>query len=184
MLTMTAGPYEVTVAKDPTYTVGSADNLRSYDRAYHLGPDSYVTSRLSVRVTDDGRPVASCILTAGGGASGVHERAAMIIGPTCLVAVGPLVASLALPSLKLGWSTQTDDATCFGIYWSNAHRCLISHGELLITRLTSGGDIEWQAGGADIFTNGFTLHEDSVEAIDFADRRYRFEIETGSEIPI
>jgi hypothetical protein len=37
---------------------------------------------------------------------------------------------LALPSFKLLWHRQVDHATCFGVYFSANHDCLISHGEL------------------------------------------------------
>ena len=43
--------------------------------------------------------------------------------------------------------------------------------------------VAWSAGGRDIFTEGFELHEHHAEAIDFYGARYRFELETGrSEI--
>ena len=181
MLTLIAAPYEVTVADEPTYTPGSADNQHTYSHAYYLGPDSYGTSQHSVRVFDADGPVASCILTAGDGASGIHDHTALIFESTCFVAVGPFIASLALPTLELNWAVRTDDATCFGIHKPPNHNCLISHGELVIARLTLTGTIKWQAGGADIFSEGCTVHENSVEAVDFNGRKYRFDIESGRE---
>jgi len=181
MLKLIAGNHEIAVDNDDTYTPGSADNRLTYDHVYHLGPDSYVTSQHSVRVTGEDGEATSCVLTAGGGASGIHEHSAIILDSACFIAVGPFVASLSLPALDLMWSTQTDDATCFGIHKPPTHNCLISHGELLIARLTLTGTMVWQAGGADIFTNGCTVHESSIEAVDFYDRRYSFDIETGRE---
>ena len=92
------------------------------------------------------------------------------------------MASVAVPSLDLNWATQTDDATCFGVYESRPHACLVSHGELLIARITYTGKTIWQAGGADIFTNGFNLDGDVIRVTDFNDRDYTFDIETGREI--
>ena len=181
MLKLLAGNHEIAVDNDDSYTPGSADNQHTYDHAYHLGPDSYVSSRHSIRVTGEDRAVTSCILTAGGGASGIHEHSAIIFDSACFIAIGPFIASLSLPTLDLIWSTQTDDATCFGIHKPPTHNCLISHGELLIARLPLTGTIVWQAGGADIFTNGCTVHENSIEAVDFYDRTYSFDIETGRE---
>ena len=182
MLKLIADNYEIAVDNDGTYTPGSADNQHKYNYAYHLGLNSYVTSQHSIRVTGEDRDATSCILTAGGGASGIHEHSAIILDSACFIAVGPFIASLSLPTLELIWSTQTDEATCFGIYKPPTHNCLISHGELLIARLGLSGTIIWQAGGADIFTNGFTVHTNSIEAVDFYDRRYFFDIETGREI--
>ena len=111
----------------------------------------------------------------------MHARSAIVAGAQCLVAVGKFIASLHIPSLALIWATQPDDVTCFGIYESRKHNCLISHGELLLSRLTHDGHIEWQAGGCNIFTNGFALHEDTIEVIDFENRKYLFDIVTGRE---
>ena len=70
-------------------------------------------------------------------------------------------------------------ATCFGVYHSLKHKCFISHGELEIARVSYSGEIIWQASGKDIFTNGFVLHDDYIETIDFNDQQYRIDIETG-----
>ena len=176
----------MTIANDPAHSVGSADNVHSYDHEYHLDDaraEFAVTCRHAVRVSDERKLIATCILLAGGGASGIHDHSAIIHDGSCIIAVGPFMVSLALPSLKLNWATQTDDATCFGVYESPTRDCLLSHGELLIARITHRGTIVWQAGGADIFTNGFQLDGDVIHVTDFNDRGYTFDIETGREIP-
>lgn len=58
-----------------------------------------------------------------------------------------------------------DAATCFGVYYLPEHACLISHGELEIARLSLSGEIVWSAGGKDIFSEGFRLSREYVEAI-------------------
>lgn len=92
------------------------------------------------------------------------------------------MASVAIPTLELDWATQTDDATCFGVYHSEKNKCLFSHGELLIARVTYDSKIVWQAGGVDIFTNGFTLHDDFIHALDFYDREYVIDVHNGREV--
>jgi len=89
------------------------------------------------------------------------------------------MCSLHLPTLDLEWHTQTDWATCFGVYHSLKHKCFISYGELEIARVSYSGEIIWQASGKDIFTNGFVLHDDYIETIDFNDEQYRIDVETG-----
>lgn len=185
MLELVAGKCHVIIANDPMYAIGSADNVRSYDHEYHLDnarADYAVTSRHTVTVTNDNKTIAACILLAGGGASGIHEHSAIIHHDSCFIAVGPFLASLVLPTLKLNWATQADDATCFGVHESQDHECLISHGEMLISRVTFDGTIVWQAGGADIFTNECLIVGNVVRVTDFNDREYIFDINTGREI--
>ena len=175
--------YRIEITDAPVHTTGSADNVHTYDHEFRLGDNTYqASSRHAVHVTDNQDHVASCLLSADGGASGVHDRTAILHDDTCVIAVGPFIAALDIPSLQLKWATQTDDATCFGVYNSDKHNCLISHGELLIARVTHDGTITWQAGGADIFTNGFSLQGDVVHVLDFNDREYLLDIKTGREI--
>jgi hypothetical protein len=184
MLELHAGKYRVLIANDPAHAVDSAENVYSYQHVYHLDDarvEYAVTSRHAVRVLDGDELLASCILLAGGGATGIHEHSAIIHDESCVIAVGPFMASLELPSLKLNWATQTDDATCFGVYDSPSNGCLFSHGELLIARVTYDGTIFWQSGGSDIFSNGFQLDETVVRVVDFNDRQYVLDAETGRE---
>ena len=184
MLELIVGKYRVTIVNDPTHTVGSADNVHSYDHEYHLDDDRAeyaVTSRHAVSVFADNELIATCILLAGGGASSIHEHSALIHAESCVVAVGPYLVSLTIPTLELQWTTQSDTATCFGVYHSETHHCFISHGELEIARVSYDGQLVWQSGGADIFTNGITIREDSVHVVDFNDMEYTFDIDTGRE---
>ena len=182
MLILKDGQFEVVVENDPTYTSKSVDNQCSYDQTYPLGSDPFVSSCHAIKVSNSTGHVSSCILTAGGGATGIHENSALILGSSCLLAIGPFIASINLPMLEMNWAQEVDQATCFGVYNSTKYNCLISHGELEIVRLSPGGEIIWRAGGADIFTNGFTMHENTIEVNDFNDKRYIIEISTGREV--
>ncbi len=183
MLSLAVDEYRLDITNDPPHYDDSADNLQSYARTHSLGDDTYAaTSRHAIRLFQHDQQIRSCLLSAGGGASGVHDHTAIIHGCNCIIAVGPFMASIAVPTLELNWSTQADDATCFGVYESPSHDCLLSHGELLIARVTHDGTIVWQASGADIFTNGFELDGDVIHVTDFNDRDYTLDIETGREI--
>ena len=182
MVTLNVGQYRIEITNDSVHSDGSADNVHTYDRTYRFGDDAYqATSRHAIRVTFDDELVGSCLLSADGGASGVHDHMAIQHNDVCFIAVGPFIAALDVQSLKLKWVRQTDDATCFGVYNSAKHNCLLSHGEIEIARVTYDGKIVWQAGGADIFTNGFELQDDVVRVFDFEDREYVIYIETGRE---
>ena len=77
------------------------------------------------------------------------------------------------------WTLKTDEATCFGVYYDRDHDALISHGELSICRFSREGGIIWSAGGADIFSEGFSMLPEHIEAIDFDHRVYHFDYLTG-----
>jgi hypothetical protein len=132
MLKLSHRQLEVRIDNDPSFTFGSVDNPRAYQHAYRLDDEPYTpTSLHTVRVTqEDDKAIASCILGASGGASGVHEHSAIIHADSLLIAVGPFVASLQLPTLTLKWKVKSDWATCFGVYHSPENRCYIAHGEV------------------------------------------------------
>src|ERR1700722_16936585 len=128
--------YDLDLIDEPTYTPGSADNVHSYAREYDFTEAAYhPSSRHGLILREDGVVRQSCILLAGGGASGVHEHSIAIVDKTCFLAVGDTLCSLVLPSFELLWHRQVDHVTCFGVYFSANHYCLISHGELEIARV-------------------------------------------------
>jgi hypothetical protein len=180
MLILKNDTCEIVIENDETYTSGSADNIHSYDIEYSLGDASFrPSSQHSIAVRNGDDVLRSCILLTDGGATGIHEYSALIHDRSCIIAVGPFMCSLQLPSLELSWKTEVDSATCFGVYYSAKHNCFISHGELEISRVEPDGKVLWQTGGADIFTNGFELHDNHVEAVDWNDKRYRMKMDTG-----
>jgi hypothetical protein len=175
-----AGNYDLDLIDEPTYTPGSADNVRSYGREYDFTDAAYrPSSRHGVLLREDGVVRQSCILLAGGGASGVHEHSIAIVDKTCFLAVGDTLCSLVLPSFELRWHRQVDHATCFGVYFSANHYCLISHGELEIARVSLSGEVVWSFGGADIFSEGIKVFPDYVEAVDFNQNIYKIDITNG-----
>lgn len=157
------------------------DDALHYGVTYELDPDSQYkpTSRHSVEVRELGGTLRRCLLTSGGGSSGVHSRSGLVRGSSLIVAVGPRVCALRLPNLALEWNVVVDDATCFGVYYSTKHDCYISHGELEVARLALDGTVSWSAGGKDIFSEGFSLHEDHAEVVDCNHVKYRIDLATA-----
>lgn len=118
-----------------------------------------------------------------GGCSAVHPRSAAVASDRIFVAVGDHVVCLSLTvPHPLLWTTRVDDATCFGVYWDESRQAIFSHGELQIMRLAADGEPVWSVSGADVFSEGFSLYEDYVEAVDFDYRVYRFDYECGELI--
>jgi hypothetical protein len=168
----------IRVVNEPTYSFGSPDNARRYPLEIELAPGSRPTSIHGVLLDE----VAVAVFSNGGGASAVHDHSALLMDSLLYLAIGDSVACLDLQASKMIWSVQVDSATCFGIYYDDARRALISHGELEIARLTADGSILWQASGADVFSEAFALRPEFIEAVDFNQRAYRFSYDDGRQV--
>jgi hypothetical protein len=174
-----SGPFVLTLLDDQTYTSGSADNARTYDREYCFIQEYQPVSQYGLVCQGPEGETKSCILLAGGGATCVHQHSAIVLNGFCHVAVGDMICSLSMSTLELRWATKVDTVTCFGVYYSARHDCLLSHGELVVARVTLGGEIVWSACGKDILTGDFCVMDDEVEAIDFNNEIYRIDIVSG-----
>ena len=166
---------QVTIFDEPTYSFGSADNLRTYDTEIRLD-NANLTSVHGVRT--DGK--WSAVFGASGGCSTVHQHSAIEVDGRLYLAVGDQVVCLNLVTGLREWSRRVDLATCFGVYWDCLHEALISHGELQISRLSLTGDEIWSATGADIFSEKFRCLGNGIEAIDFNRSVYLFDYRTGT----
>jgi hypothetical protein len=181
-LKLHANGWSVVVSYHPPHEPSELDGR--YSRVHKLDPDprAQPSSRHSVEVVDASGASSTCLLTSSGGASGVHEHSALLHRKRLVIAVGPYMCALSLTSLDLAWSVAVDDATCFGVYYSSKHDCYVSHGELSVARVSLEGAVIWSAGGKDIFSEGFVLHDDSAEAVDFNHERYRINLATGDSV--
>jgi hypothetical protein len=165
------------LVNEPSYSFGSADNVRAYPFAKNLAEQSRPTSIHGVLL--DGEPLA--IFGGDGGCSSVHAGSLAYVEGHAYLALGNCVVCFVLRPFAIKWVVQTDPATCFGIYFDERHQALISHGELEIARLSRTGGIVWSASGADIFSEPISLLVDSVKAVDFNGRAYYFRYEDGRE---
>ncbi len=173
---MTGDPSSrVALIDEPTYSFGSADNSRCYKTEIDLTGGCQASSIHGLIVDD--RP--ALVIGGSGGASGVHEHSMLFLESRIYVAVGAHIVCLALGSEHADWTLEIDDATCFGLYYAPDHDALISHGELEIARFSRDGEILWSESGADIFSEGISLHGNCIEAIDFNRRSYFFDYSTG-----
>jgi hypothetical protein len=126
--------------------------------------------------------VPEVVVGGAAGATGVHDKSALILHESLFLAVCDHVVCIDLllaPAFR--WATKVDFATCFGVHHDPARGALISHGEMEIARLSRDGRIIWRSSGKDIFS-GFSLQHDHIEAIDFNGRKYRLAYETGDAI--
>ncbi len=165
----------VELINEPCYTFGSADNTRRYQSEVLLGDRR--TKTINHGIIIDGEPMV--VVRVSGGATGIHENSLLRLGDTIYFAVSAYVCRLTLGNSVLDWSLKTDWATCFGVYYSEKHDALISHGELSIVRFSTEGEKLWDTDGCDIFTEGFSLEDDCIRAVDFNHQAYRFDYDAG-----
>jgi hypothetical protein len=175
----TSGRFALSLHDNPTFTSVSEDNARKYDREYNFVGEGRPVSKYGMACREPDGANYSCMLLAGGGASRVNEHSAVVVNSSCYVGVGDTICSLSLPTLDLKWSTKVDAATCFGVYFSHQHNCLVSHGEIEVARVSLSGEIVWSASGKDIFSGGLRVLGEVVEVIDFNHEAYRIDIATG-----
>ena len=159
----------VSLVDELGYTFRSADNTRTYPQEVDLTGGAQASSVHGILV--DGKP--TIVVGDSGGASGVHEHSLCILESQVFVAVGAHVVSFELGAESVSWILKVDEATCFGVHYSQLNDALISHGELEIVRFSRDGGIVWTEGGADIFSEPILLRSDFVEVTDFGGREYQ-----------
>lgn len=166
---------EIEVLDEPTYTFGSADNVRSYPFAEALSSESRLFARHGVFL--NGEPIA---VFGDAGCTGVHQHSALYLNGQVFLAIGNKVVCFSPKPFEFRWQLQVDSAACFGVHYQTEQNALLSHGELEIARFSEDGRLLWSASGADIFSEGFRLLPEWVEAADFNQRVYRFSYADGN----
>lgn len=172
----------VMLVNEPTYSQGSTDNRRKYDYEYGGEDKFHHACAHGVLVGDSEEPEVSAVILGIGGATGTHKHSFAYKDDTCFIAAGDSVFALGIPELDIKWSKKVDFATCFGIYYLVERDCLISWGEVDVLRMKPGGEEVWSFCGADIFTEGMEIHENSIELTDFNNRVYTIDIDSGNEV--
>lgn len=168
---------ELEIIDERTYTFKSTDNLRTYPLEIDLSGDCAPSSTYGLFLC--GEPLV--VIGAGGGATGVNDHSAILIGSKVYLAICDTVICLLLNPITLLWTLEIDPATCFGIHYLPEKRALISHGELTVARFSEDGKIIWSSSGADIFTEGFELLTKHIKVVDFNNVEYFIDYETGKE---
>lgn len=170
---------KLVVRDEPTYSPYSVDNVRSYDIVHFLSDRREIVNQYGITLLDQSGTGHSCILLASGGGTAVHERSALIRENNLYVAIGSQLCALTLSDLSLLWNKQVDLVTCFGVLYSVEHNCLISHGELEISRVGLDGTAIWSKSGRDIITGELLLEPNQVKVTDWNDDLYVFAIGDG-----
>lgn len=169
--------YSVELVQEPLDAPENIFRAGHYKKQLDLSSGKFQTTNYGIYINKSGE-----LLVSSEYPSSVHEHSAIILDQYLYLGIGNQICKINLLTNEKKWSFEVDVACCFGVYYMQEKAALISHGEVAITRLTTDGLILWQASGRDIFTEGFELKEDGIEAIDFERNKYCFDYETGNEI--
>lgn len=169
----------IEVYDDPSYKAGSADNRYHYQKQYFGNSGSeYATSKHGIKIYREEEETNNCIVIGSGGSTGIYKNSSIIDNDQLLICCCDTIFCLSLPDLGLKWTTQSDQATCFGIY--KLQDDYIVHGEIEISRLNNEGNIKWQFSGSDIFVSvdsddAFKLNADHIALTDFYKIKYKLD---------
>lgn len=166
----------IEVFNDNASELNTADNGSDYLKCYFgSNGEQYPVSKHGARVYKEDQVIASCILIASGGATGIHSTSSLLSNDQLLVCCCDTVFCLRLPDLELNWQVKIDPATCFQIF--QLQDDYLIHGEIEISRVDKNGNIKWHFSGADIFVspNGseeFKLDGNRILLNDFSGNSY------------
>ena len=178
MHTLRTNDLIITIAREPSYTPGSVDNVHSFDKEHRLtdGENGFVATAVRAE-GPDGSAHSCIILTAFD--SVICDRCALIHGDVLFLGADAYLCSISLPALDLRWKTQVYLVSCYDVYYSAKHDCLITHGELEIARVGLSGNKVWSFPGNDIFSGAFMLSDEIIEVVDSEGQRFAIEIVSG-----
>jgi hypothetical protein len=146
---------------------------------YRFG-DAMPMAVIHIHHRDANQREYSCRLRADGGGVSATAKAVYVRGDTCYVAAARYVVALALPTLALAWSVRADTSLVYELHYAKEYASLLTWGECEVARIDLCGQVIWTMSGKDIFTNGFTMGEDTLEVVDFNHERYRVALATGA----
>jgi hypothetical protein len=177
LLTLNYDIFRIEIENDPTYKIGSNNNLFSYDFVYYDKEAlTCQSSNHGIKIYKDSEIYKTAIVCAVAGATTIHDKSAVFENNEIYICCADKVFSLFLPDLTLNWVTKVDQFTCFGIY--KADSGLFTHGELQVSRLDKKGNIIWENSLRDAILNigkdndCFILHDNFIELMDFNSSKY------------
>ena len=178
------GTYQVKIIDESEYNPDWKDNSSAYEKKHFVESEFRLSTKFGIKIFENGIELNSALITAEGGASGLHETSQIIENNRILICCCDSVFCLEIPTLNLFWKTKVDFATAFEIY--KVDDSYIIHGELEISRIDKNGQIIWNNSGGDIFTtpegtNTFEITENYIKALDWNKNVYMWDFD-GNEI--
>ena len=169
--------YRIELSDESDYAPNLTDNFTSFEKIFvDDKSDIYHSTKHGIKVYKDEKILTSALVCAVGGATGIHENSAVIIGNNILICCADSIFSLSLPKLDLNWMKKVDDATCFRIF--NTENGIFVHGELEASKIDKAGNIIWSVGFADILVtpdgkDEFIIRKEFIEIEDWNNTKYR-----------
>lgn len=132
-------------------------------------------SRHYIVVKQLGIEISNIIIYETNSASGIYEDTFAVKDDKLFVISGNEIYCLEIPSLKLIWHKEFDQAVNFTLY--KLEEDFIIYGELEIFRITKEGEIVWSFIGRDIWINlegknSFSIESDKIRLFDFQSNEY------------
>ena len=132
-------------------------------------------SRHYIVVKELGIEISNITIYESNSASGIYEDTFAVTDNKLLVISGNEIYCLEIPSLKLIWHKEFDQAANFALY--KLEEDFIIYGEIGIFRITKEGEIIWSFGGRDIWVNienknPFNIESDKIRLFDFESNEY------------
>jgi hypothetical protein len=90
--------YSIKLINDDSYSYGSADNKIVYNNEFVVGDN--ITTKHGIIIEKNDREVASIIILADSGATGIHKNCYQIIDHKMLLCVSAYIVCLTLPHLN------------------------------------------------------------------------------------
>ena len=157
--------YEVTVTIDPTYTFGSADNVRYYEHVLVADPlekgDYYTT--FCIRILSGEREYTMALI---GGNTDDDSECAVLEGDVLTILSGDIITGIDLAKRRIVRSKKLPHSL-FNYALFRIPGGLAVYGELEITGLDREYNVIWQRGARDII-NSFQILEDRIEYSDIS----------------
>lgn len=132
-------------------------------------------SRHYIVVKELGIEISNITIYESNSASGIYEDTFAVTDNKLLVISGNEIYCLEIPSLKLIWHKEFDQAANFALY--KLEEDFIIYGEIGIFRITKEGEIVWSFWGRDIWVNlegknPFSVENDKIRLFDFESNEY------------
>ncbi|PBI89630.1 hypothetical protein BSF41_21670 [Flavobacterium sp. ACN2] len=132
-------------------------------------------SRHYIIVKELGIEISNITIYESNSASGIYEDTFAVTDNKLLVISGNEIYCLEIPSLKLIWHKEFDQAANFALY--KLEEDFIIYGEIGIFRITKEGEIVWSFWGRDIWVNlkgknPFSVENDKIRLFDFESNEY------------
>ena len=100
--------YQINVYNESNYSVGSNDNINSYEKIYFGDNASeYPTSKDGISISQNGKIINKCLVVGSGGSTTIHKNSSVNHKNKLLICCSNSVFCLSVPSLELEWVNET-----------------------------------------------------------------------------